>query len=258
MSDAWKSTPGVFPSVCVDATYYALPKIKFLTRLGEQVPDGFRLSFKVPDEITIKTFPNLPAFRDRAGKENDFFLSAGLFNMGFLRHLEEIREKVGLLIFEFSHFHIDDFAHGREFVEALDGFFREMPDDWQYGVEIRNRNLLHPDYFAMLRLHGVAHVYNQWTRMPSVSEQLELHPAADNPFVAARYLLSPGRSYEWASEQFHPYNRLQEIDREARESMAFLIELAKAKQQSRPWYIYVGNDLEGNALHTLSDVLENR
>ena len=94
--------------------------------------------------------------------------------------------------------------------------------------------------------------------MPSVSEQLDLHPASDNPFVAARYLLAPGRSYEWATEQFHPYNRLREIDPGARESMAYLIESVKAKPQSQPSYIYVGNDLEGNALHTLADVLENR
>ena len=248
----------VFPSVCVDATYYALPKIKFLTKLGDQVPDGFRLSFKVPDEITIKNFPNLPAFRDRAGTKNEYFLSAGLFNMGFLRHLEGIREKVGALIFEFSHFHANDFAHGREFVEVLERFFEEVPDDWQYAVEIRNGNLLHPDYFAMLRQHGVAHVYNQWTRMPSVSEQLGLHPAEDNPFVVARYMLTPGRSFEWASEKFAPYNRLQEIDPDARKSMGALIESVKRTWRSQPSYLYVGNDLEGNALHTLADVLENR
>ena len=59
----------VFRSVCVDATYYSLPKIKFLTKLGDQAPDGFRLSFKVPEEITIRKFPNLPAFGKRAGRK---------------------------------------------------------------------------------------------------------------------------------------------------------------------------------------------
>ena len=135
---------------------------------------------------------------------------------------------------------------------------REVPREWQYAVEVRNRNLLHPDYFDMLRRHGVAHVYNQWTRMPPVSEQLELHPAAANPFITARHLLTPGRNYEWASELFQPYNRLREIDSGARESMAFLIDSVKAGPRSQPSYIYVGNDLEGNALHTIADVLENR
>ena len=94
--------------------------------------------------------------------------------MGFLRHLEKIRDKVGMLIFEFSHFDLDDFVHGREFVSLLDEFFEAAPPGWEYGVEVRNRNLLHPEYFGMLARHGVAHVYNQWTRMPPVTEQLRL------------------------------------------------------------------------------------
>ncbi len=38
------------------------------------------------------------------------------------------------IIFEFSHFHTDDFAHGREFVDQLDRFFGLIPRDWQYAA----------------------------------------------------------------------------------------------------------------------------
>ena len=80
-----------FSSVCVDATYYALPKKTFLEGLIEAVPDDFVFSFKVSDEITMRTFPKVASFGERAGKENDLFLSAGLLEMGFLRLLEPIR-----------------------------------------------------------------------------------------------------------------------------------------------------------------------
>ncbi len=247
----------VFRTVCVDSTYYALPKVEFLNGIASQVPDDFQFSFKVPDDITIKTFPKADTFGDRAGQPNDLFLSAGLLNMGFLRRLEPIREKVGALIFEFSHFQFHDFEHGRDFVEALDHFFAEAPTGWRYAVEIRNGNWLHPDYFAMLARHGVAHVYNQWTRMPSALDQIGLHPLEENPFVIARYLLTPGRSFEWAREQFDPFHQLREIDPGARESMVRILRHAMhGDTRGRPTYLYVGNELEGNALHTFSDVLE--
>ncbi|HRQ89850.1 MAG TPA: DUF72 domain-containing protein [Bacteroidia bacterium] len=244
-----------FRSVCVDATYYALPRRRFVEGLASQVPEDFRFSFKVPDDITVRTFPNLPVFGARAGRENELFLSNGLFDMGFLGRLEPIREKVGALIFEFSHFHPGEFEHGRDFVTALDAFFAKAPKGWDYGVEIRNGNWLHPEYFEMLASHGVAHVYNQWTRMPSVLEQMTVHPLEANPFVVARFLLTPGRSHEWSKEQFEPYHQLREIDPEAREAMGRILRKGIAGDGGRPTYFYVGNELEGNALHTISDVL---
>lgn len=248
----------VFKSVCVDATYYRIPRDEFLEDIASRVPDGFRFSFKVPDEVTIRRFPDIATFGERRGQMNSHFLGQGVFQFGFLRHLEKIRSKVGMLIFEFSHFHANDFAHGREFVTRLDEFFENAPKDWQYGVEVRNRNLLHPEYFELLERHGVAHIYNQWTRMPAVTEQLRLRDADDNPFLAARYLLTPERSLDWAEREFSPYNQLKEIDPAARESMGAILEglLSKPRKPDLPSYLYVGNQLEGNALHTISDVLE--
>ncbi len=247
----------VFPTVCVDATYYRFPKQEYFEELAAQVPDGFRFSFKVPDDITIKTYPNAGTFGGKAGQGNPDFLDYRILKHVFLRRLEAIRPKVGLLIFEFSHFHAEDFAHGRDFVDALDGFFTDLPKDWQYAVEVRNRNLLHPDYFAMLRRHGVAHLYNQWTHMPPVLEQMAVHPLNDNPFIAARFLLTPGHTQAWTEERFSPYHQIHELDADARKAMIEMFAKAgrKALPNGQPSYLFVGNHLEGNALHTLSDVM---
>ena len=245
----------VFRSVCVDATYYHLPRKGEFEKLVDQVPEGFRFSFKVPDQITIKNFPNVKSFAERRGKPNEFFLDPRLFRMGFLRPLEKIRDYVGMLVFEFSHFHADDFEHGRDFVAALDKFFAELPDDWRYGVEVRNANFLHPEYFEVLQRRGVAHIYNQWTLMPGVDAQLEQHPASDNPFLAARYLLTPHRNRDWAEREFAPYNQLKEIDPIARETALHLAESSRATPSSIPAFIYIGNMLEGNALHSISDII---
>lgn len=246
-----------FRSVCVDATYYALPRKRFLEGIFSQVPDDFVFSFKVPDEITIRTFPKTDGFGERAGKANDFYLSPGVMEMGFLRRLEPYHARVGTLIFEFSHFHPGEYEQGRDFVEDLDRFFSRLPTGWRYAVEIRNGNWLHPEYFSMLSSHDVAHVYNQWTRMPPVLDQMALHPPEANPFVVARFLLTPGRSHERAREQFEPFHQLREIDLGAREALGRLLAYQMGRsEKASPGFLYVGNELEGNALHTISDLLD--
>jgi uncharacterized protein YecE (DUF72 family) len=219
------------------------------------VPPGFLFSFKVTDLITLKHFPNLPRHGSRAGKANEHFLNAGMFRAAFLRHCEPFRDRIGALIFEFSQFYPRDFEHGRDFVAALDGFLGELPGGWQYAVEIRNKTFLQPEYFAALRRHGVAHVFNSWTRMPPVGEQLAMADSVTADFVVARFLLTPGRTYEKAVAEFSPYTETKAADPDARAAGRALI--ARAKQGTRPSFIYVNNRLEGNALQTIEAMLDS-
>ncbi|HUD47988.1 MAG TPA: DUF72 domain-containing protein, partial [Candidatus Baltobacteraceae bacterium] len=153
----------VFQTVCVDAAYYTFPTPRHLEGLAAQTPAGFQFAFKVTDEITVKTFPNLPRFGRRAGQPNEHFLNAAVFERGFLQPCESIRPRVGLLIFEFSRFYPADYEHGRHFVLALDSFLAQLPKGWPYAIEMRNKHWLKPEYFACLARHHVTHVYNSWT-----------------------------------------------------------------------------------------------
>jgi uncharacterized protein YecE (DUF72 family) len=247
----------VFKTVCVDGAYYRFPDRRYLDSLRSKVSEDFRFSFKVTDEISIKKFTNLPRFGERAGKPNENFLNAGLFASAFLGPCEAFRANIGLLIFEFSHFYPTDYAHGRDFVAALDQFFGQIPKGWPYGVEIRNKHFLHPDYFAMLARHGVTHVFNSWGSMPSVDEQMALPESRTNPeLCGARFLLKPGRKYEEAVKLFSPYVRTKEPNPEAREAGANLIREGLTATQPRKTFIYVNNRLEGNALSTIEAMLE--
>ncbi len=242
-----------FPTVCVDAGYYQFPTEAYMGKLCGAVPPGFRFSFKVTDTITLKSFPNLPRHGRFAGQANEHFLNADLFIGSFLKPCERYREQIGVLMFEFSQFHKRDFAHGRDFMAALDQFLGRLPAGWQYGVEIRNRNFLHPEYFAMLRSHGVAHVFNSWTRMPPVSEQVAMPESVTTDFLAARFLLTPGRTYEQAVAAFSPYTETKAADPEARAAVKTLIE--KARSVRRRTFLYVNNRLEGNSLQTIMGFL---
>jgi len=246
----------VFPTVCVDATWYRYPKPAYIANLMEGVPPGFLFTFKVPDDLTLKTFPVVPGFGRRAGQPNPDFLSVAMCRHGFLRMLEPYRDRIGLVLFEFTHFHPEEFHAGREFAAQLDAFLGEMPEGWQFGVEVRNRNLLHPDYFGMLHRHGVAHVYNHWTHMPPIAEQFEICPPRTQPFLAARFLLPPNHPHAWAREHMVTYSRIFEVDPSARDAAQVLIQHARHHPSALPSYLYFGNELEGCALHTIANVLE--
>ncbi len=246
----------VFKTVCVDAAYYTFPRPSYLEGLAAQVPADFQFGFKVTDEITVKQFPNLPRFGHRAGQPNENFLNADLFASAFLRPCEAIRPQVGLLMFEFSRFYKTDYEHGRDFVAALDTFLGRLPKGWPYAVEMRNQHWLQPDYFACLARHGVTHVFNSWSAMPSVSEQMALPGSRPNPaLVAARFLLKPGRSYEEAVKTFQPYDQTKEVNEEARTAGAALIREGDATPQQKT-FIFVNNRLEGNALETIAAMVE--
>jgi uncharacterized protein YecE (DUF72 family) len=221
------------------------------------VPADFQFALKVTDRITIRHFANLPRFGARAGTVNGDFLNAGLFESAFLGPCAPFQKQVGLLIFEFSRFSPAEFARGRDFVEALDEFLGRLPPGWRYGVEIRNRSFLHPDYFAMLARRGAAHVFNSWQDMPPVGEQLALPGSRTSPeFIGARLLLRPGRKYEEAVKLFSPYNRIQDAYPEGRAAGVKLIEETRGSGGATKGFIYVNNRFEGNALQTIAAMVE--
>ncbi len=246
----------VFKTVCVDAAYYTFPTRQHLERMAGQVPEDFFFGFKVTDAVTIKTYPKLDRFGDLAGKANEKFLNADLFVTAFLHPCQSVRSKVGLLMFEFSRFWPTDYEHGRDFIADLDKFLGQLPKGWPYGVEMRNRNWLKPEYFECLARHQIAHVFNSWEAMPPVGEQMAMPGSRTNPdLTAARFLLKPGRRYEEAVQTFQPYDRTKEVNGKARKAGAALI-TDGLKATGRRTFIYVNNRLEGNAPLTIEAMVE--
>ena len=246
----------VFKTVCVDAAYYKFPDCRYLEEMTAQVPPDFLFGFKVTDEITIKHFPDLPRFGPRAGHPNPNFLNAELFVESFLEPCQSCRSQVGLLMFEFSKFHPRDFPDASSFAAALDQFLGALPRRWPYGVELRNPEFLRPEYFHVLARHQVAHVYNSWGDMPSLPDQIALPESDTCPSIAAaRLLLKPGRRYEQAVQLFSPYKETKEVNEPARHAAAALVR-SGLQRPDRRTFIFVNNRLEGNALNTITAIIE--
>jgi hypothetical protein len=98
----------------------------------------------------------------------------------------------------------------------------------------------------------VAHVFNSWTRMPAIGEQLLLHESITADFIVARALLRPGRTYAAAVEAFAPYDRIHEVSPELRNDLAALARTAINLRI--PAYVIANNRAEGCAPLTIAAV----
>ena len=203
----------------------------------------------MPEEVTAEVFPRHARYGPRAGLANESYLSAEQLRAMFLEPLSPYAARIAVLIFEFG----SRSAAPREFVAALDPFLAVLPGTFRYAVEVRNPGYLDPRYFDCLKSHGVAHVLNAWTRMPTLTEQLAIPQVFPADFTVVRALLKQGRPYEQAVQQFQPYDQVRDENPEARAALRAVIQ--RMREERRAAYIFVNNRLEGNSPCTIQAVV---
>lgn len=244
------------PTVCGDFAFYQFPSESAWRRLFEIVPGHFRMSLKIPEEITAFRYPEFPRYGRRAGLRNDHFMDAEMLQKLLLSRLEPYRDRLGVLVFQFGTIREPPFNEPKAFAERLASMLADLPTErFLFAVEVRNPDFLCAEYAESLRAHNVAHCFNSWTRMPPVTEQLAMTELRTAGHLAARFLLRPGRTYAQAVEQFEPYERMQDPYPEGRQALRQLIELSL--NESRRLYAWVNNRLEGNALETITATLDD-
>jgi uncharacterized protein YecE (DUF72 family) len=225
-----------------------------LRSYADNLPSGFPCISKVWGQLTIHTFTRAQD-PDKAGKVNPDFLNPDLFTEEIYQpYRRHFASNTGPFVFEFQTIAKSSGLGPESFAARLDELFSALPRDAQYGVEIRNEEFLTPMYFAVLREHGVAHVFNSWTRMPPIGHQLDLPGAVSGPFILARALLRPGRTYDEAVDAFAPYDRIREPNQKLRNDLVRLVQ--RAVQMKVPAYLLVNNRAEGSAPLTIAAVLE--
>jgi uncharacterized protein YecE (DUF72 family) len=234
----------LFRMVGNDSTFYRPPAASQLRHYLSQIPEDFEMCFKVWEDITVPSFARLARYGVKAGQPNPRFLDAKLFNELVLTPYREAKFEphLGLFIFEFQ-------QHGltsQEFCVRLDQFLREIPQDFRYAVEIRNAGLLGPDYRKILESHGIAHVYNHWSYMPSLLQQhARLEERFTAPFTVIRLLTPLNMSHEAAIKRAAPYSKIVEVLPQMRKETVNLIK--QAAGENRKAYVLVNNRSEGNA-----------
>ena len=241
----------LFRTVENDSTFYRPPTANQLRHYLTQIPEDFEMCFKVWEEITIPSYAKQPRYGTKAGQPNARFLDAKLFNELVLTPYREAKfeSHAGPFLFEFQ-------RHGMstdEFCSRLDTFFGQLPKDFQYATEIRNAGLIGAEYQKVLETHGVAHVYNHWSYMPSLAEQHKLMETFTAPFTVLRLLTPLKISYEAAKKRAEPYTKIVGELPEMRRDTVELVR--KAVAENRGAYVLVNNRSEGNAPLTVQGLV---
>ena len=243
-----------FPIVCGDFAFYQFPTEEFWRKLFGGAPPPLKFGFKVPEEITVRRFPNHPRYGDKAGLDNPDLPQQRTVR-GELPAPPRAVPRPG----RGAHLRIRPaFAGGLSRAADVLRRSRGVSRAAAARLSLLGRGP-QPGVPAARVLRdaarlGVAHVFNGWTRMPPIPAQIAIPEAFTAPFVVARALLRTGRPYERAVEAFSPYTKVQDENPETRTALRDLIE--RVKQRKIPAYLFVNNRLEGNAPMTIQAVVD--
>ena len=208
---------------------------------------------KVWQQVTMPGYPRHPRYGADAGKANPDFLDAEVFaravndpvRAAFSRHMGPWIVEVAP-----SPTPLDP----AWFCEKLDAFLEQAPKDFPFAVELRDRKLLTPEYARTLRKHGAAHVFNYWSRMPSLAKQSQVEGLLDGALLVVRLLLPPGKRYADLKEAYAPFDRVVAPQPDMRQDVVRLVRAALDRDME--CYVLVNNKAEGSSPLTVRALAE--
>lgn len=240
-------------TVGIDRGYYAPVPEDDLALYASQLPPDFRAAIKVWQRVTMPGYPRHPRYGADAGKQNPDFLNPEIFasavnepvRSAFGRHM-------GPWILEIapSPHPIDPSWFG----ERLDAFLHQAPRDFPFAVELRDRKLLSSAYARILRRHGASHVFNYWSRMPTLAEQMKIEGLLGGPLLVVRLLLPPGTRYAELKEAYAPFDRIVAPQTSMRQDVVRLVRAALDRDVEA--YVLVNNKAEGSSPWTVRALAE--
>ena len=231
-------------TVGIDRGYYAPVPESDLASYARQVPRDFRGAIKVWQQISMPVYPRHPRYGDLAGQANPDFLDVERFADDVFRPVQTaFGARMGPWILEMAPSPVP--IDPTWFCQKLGAFLRKAPDDFPFAVEIRDRRLLTASYVRTLREHGGSHVFNFWSRMPSLRDQLKVPGLLNGEVAVSRLLLPPGTDYAELRDAFSPFDRIVSPQPEMRNDVVELIR--RALDRDMDTYVLVNNKAEGSS-----------
>jgi uncharacterized protein YecE (DUF72 family) len=165
-----------FPTLEIDYTFYR----PLLDKNGKPTPNYFTLKqyrqyLKKDDQLILKVPQLIFAKRIRQGGkfvENEAYLNPEIFTNQFYKPaVEVLGSHLSGFIFEQEYQPKKERVEVEEMAESLDAFFKAIPKDKHYHIELRTEAYLSEPVFDILERHGVGLVYSHWTWLPPLSKQ---------------------------------------------------------------------------------------
>ena len=170
----------------------------------QHLHDGDRLVLKAPQLIFARVL-----YRGGRYVQNESYLNPEVFVRQFYEPAVEVLGPwLDGIIFEQEYQRKDSRISPKETAAALTAFFKAIPADDRYHMELRTDALLKGPVFEALERYGVGQVLSHWTWLPSLSKQFSLSGKRFfNKKSAVIRLMTPrGMRYEEAYARAHPFN----------------------------------------------------
>ncbi|GAB4340336.1 MAG: DUF72 domain-containing protein [Candidatus Abyssubacteria bacterium] len=160
-----------YSTVEVDSTFYRIPSEKVVTAWRDKTPEGFIFSAKVPRAITHWE-------SDDAKKRLAFFLS----RMG------QLGDKLGPLLFQFRYYSKSEITGADEFIERMRPILADLPKDYRFALETRNKDWLTEKFLGVLRKYQIALALTDHPWMEKIDRLMERLDVVTADFCYIRWL----------------------------------------------------------------------
>ncbi len=160
----------------------ALPLRGVVAEYDASTPADFRFTVKCPNALTLTHHPGRKGEKFRI---NDSFLDPDLL-MRFVDSLAPLVPKISLLILQFPYQNRETVPSKEALFDRLRGFFRALPADLPYAVELRNPRWIDATWFDLLRELMVAPVFLQGYWMDDTTTTIDRFADELGPRVCLR------------------------------------------------------------------------
>lgn len=161
-----------FRAVEIDSTYYSTPARPVVMAWREKTPPDFIFAAKVPAAITHEK-----VLRNCATEFTTF-----------LSTMELLGDRLGPLVLQFPYFNKNVFPSRTPFERILRPFLKCLPKDFQFALEIRNKNWISWDFLELLREHSVAFALVAQAWMPGIDTLAKALDIVTADFCYARFV----------------------------------------------------------------------
>lgn len=234
-----------FDTVEIDATYYAIPRASVVDGWFDKTPECFLIAAKFPRSMVHAGRGAVPDGSKVLVPEETYHERDE-----FLKVMSRLGERLGPLVLQFPYFSKKVFQSENQFIDRLDTFLGDLPGEFDYAVEVRNRQWFTPELAYLLRSHKVAMVLVDQAWMPHADEVLDRFDPVTGSFSYIR-LLGDRKEIEaitdtWGEEVIDRRERLRR----------WATVLNRMVERQVPTLVYVNNHYAGHAPATVRRLRE--
>ncbi len=161
-----------YRTVELDASFYRCPAREQTAHWARSVPQGFKLSAKVPQVITHE--------KQLVDVAEDL--------VAFMSAMDVLGDSLGALVFQFPYFNKQAYKTADPFLERLGAFLPTLPKGYRFALEIRNKAWVTAAFLDLLRAHRVAYVLIDHPWMHPVRTLMEKLDVVTSDFTYIRWL----------------------------------------------------------------------